>query len=494
MHILHIASELAPIAKVGGLADVLLGLNRELSWKGHDVDILIPKYDCIDAREIRDFSVESEVTSFFEGKETPNSIWMGWVENLKVYFIEPHHPRYFFNRSCFYGCEDDVERFLYFSRACFDYISKKNEEIDIIHLHDWQSAIIAPLFYELFQSTKKRPKIVFTIHNLEHQGKCAPFNLDQIGLSGAKMMAEDKLQDLLYPETINLLKGGIVYSDFVTTVSPNYAWEVTTIEGGRGLDSVIRQFQHKFKGILNGVDYSYWNPEVDRYLPAHFSYREVPASKKDHSILDTKAFIKKVLREWVGLAEEHRPLIGCIARLVPQKGIDMIKHVIMTIADRGGQFILLGSSPITAINEEFHKLKKQFRDNPHVHLMLQHQEQLAHMIFAGSDQFIIPSIFEPCGLTQLIAMKYGTIPVARNTGGLADTVFDVDYSSLPEEMRNGYVFNYPDNQGIDSALDRAIDCWYNDPNKWRKLMMRVMQIDHSWDKPSEEYLQIYKKL
>lgn len=496
MHILHIASELAPIAKVGGLGDVVLGLNRELSWKGHDVDIIIPKYDSIDTREIRDFAIEQEdVPSFFEGKQYSNTIWIGWVENLKVYFIEPHHPRYFFNRSCIYGCDDDVERYLYFSRACLEFIKSKGEEIDIIHLHDWQTAAIAPLYYELFKKPgSTSPKIVFTIHNLEHQGKCSPANLEQIGLSGTKMLKKDKLQDLLYPDAINLLKGGIVYADFVTTVSPNYAWEVTTPEGGRGLDSLLIQVKDKFKGILNGIDYSYWNPEIDRYLPSHFSSREVPTTKKDHCTIDTKAFIKKELRERIGLIEEHRPIVGCIARLVPQKGIEMIKHVILTIADRGGQFVLLGSSPIPSINEAFHQLNKRFINHPHVHLMLQHQEELAHMIFAGCDQFIVPSIFEPCGLTQLIAMKYGTIPVVRKTGGLVDTVFDVDYSTLPEEARNGYVFDYPDNQGIDSALDRAIRCWYDNPDVWRKLMIRVMKQDYSWDKPSEKYLEIYRKL
>lgn len=496
MHILQIASELAPIAKVGGLADVLLGLNRELSRKGHDVDIIIPKYDCIDSREIRDFSIFiNDLPSFFEGKTFSNTIWMGWVENLKVYFIEPHHPRYFFSRSCFYGCEDDIERYLYFSRAALEFIFLQGEEVDIIHLHDWQTAVIAPLYKELFQKKfSDPPKIVFTIHNLEHQGKCNPLNLEQIGLSGTKMLTNDKLQDPLYPDTINLLKGGLVYSDFITTVSPNYAWEVTTVEGGRALDPVIVQYKDKFKGILNGLDYDYWSPETDPLLPARYSHRESPSNKKDCLILDTKAFIKKTLRDRLSLAEEHRPLVGCIARLVPQKGIEMIKHVIATIADKGGQFVLLGSSPIASINEEFHHLKTLFTDHPHVHLLLQHQEEIAHMIFAGCDQFIVPSIFEPCGLTQLISMKYGTIPIVRNTGGLADTVFDIDYSKLPVKKRNGYVFDYPDNQGIDSALDRAIDCWYNYPDKWRRLVIQAMTQDYSWNAPSEEYLNIYRKL
>lgn len=492
MHIIHVASELAPLAKVGGLADVVLGLNRELSWKGHDIDIVLPKYDCINAEEIRDFAVHiAEFPSFYEGQTFSNIIWIGWVENLKVYFIEPRHPRYFFNQGCIYGCEDDIERFLYFSRAAMEFIYNLPESPDIIHLHDWQTAAMAPLHRELFQSPAK---IVFTIHNLEHQGKCSLKDLERIGLGSNKMLEKTRLQDPYDPAICNLMKGAIVYADFITTVSPHYAWEITTLEGGRGLDPVLQANQAKFRGVLNGVDYSYWNPEIDRFLPAHFSSREFPANKRDHHILDTKAFIKKTLRNRLGLAEEHRPIVGCIARLVPQKGIEMIKHVIYTIAHKGGQFVLLGSSPIPAISMEFHALKAQYNEHPHVHLILQQQEELAHLIYAGCDIFIVPSLFEPCGLTQLIAMKYGTIPVVRNTGGLSDTVFDIDYSTLPLEKRNGYVFEYPDSSGIDSALDRAIHSWYNYPDKWRKLMVQMMNQDFSWTKPAEEFLEIYRQL
>ena len=490
MHVAHIASELAPIAKVGGLADVLLGLNHELSRKGHNACVIIPKYDCINTNEIQDLSLHSTIQSYYDGEWFANSIWTGFVENLKVYFIEPHHPRLFFNRGCFYGCEDDVERYLFFSRAALDFIAKMKPP-DIIHVHDWQTAAIAPLYHEIFQN-KFRSKIIFTIHNIEYQGKCAPFNLDRIGLSGSKLLTEDKMQDLYYPETVNLLKGGIVYANYITTVSPTYSWEVTTIEGGRGLDFTIKKHLKKFEGVLNGIDNTYWNPETDRYLPVHFSARENPKTKKDSCIVDAKGAIKQMLRQRLGLAEEHRPIIGCITRLVPQKGIEMIKHVIQTITAKGGQFVLLGSSPIPSISAEFYALKTEFNDHPHVQLILQHQEDLAHLIFGGSDIFIVPSLFEPCGLTQLIAMRYGAIPIVRKTGGLADTVFDID-SDAPKDKTNGYVFEHPNNQGIDSALDRAIHRWYDSPDQWRKLVIHAMNQDFSWNKPSDRYIEIYKK-
>lgn len=496
MHIIHIASELAPVAKVGGLGDVLLGLSRELSWKGHDVDIIIPKYDCMDSSQVRDFTIDTqEFKSFYQGQWHSNTVWIGWVENLKVYFIEPHHPKHFFNRGCFYGCNDDIERYLYFARASLDFLVKAGSNPQIIHIHDWQTAAISPLVQTLFkpQDFLTKSKVVMTIHNIEYQGKCAPFNLDWIGLPLDPTLTE-AIVDPLYPEALNLIKGSIVYSDFITTVSPNYAWEVKTPEGGRGLDPIIIQYQEKFTGILNGIDYTYWNPEIDKYLPSHFSPREIPASKQDTKTLDKKAFIKKLLRNRLFLEETHRPIVGCIARLVPQKGIEMIKHVINTISEKKGQFVLLGSSPIPAVQKEFHDLKLRYTDDPNVHLILQHQEELAHWIYAGSDIFIVPSLFEPCGLTQLISMKYGTIPVVRKTGGLADTVFDIDYSGLPLNETNGYSFDFPNNEGIDSALDRALHCWYDNPDRWHKLMISAMLMDFSWGKPCSEYLNIYKKL
>lgn len=496
MHIVHIASELAPLAKVGGLADVLLGLSREQSWKGHDVDIIIPKYDCLDSSEIRDMTVDYvDLMSFYEEEWFRNTVWIGWVENLKVYFIEPHHPRHFFDRGCYYGCEDDIERYLYFSRTATEFMFKKQLQPDIIHLHDWQTAIIAVLHNDMYKKIGfTKPKTVFTIHNLEYQGKCSAENLNAIGLDGKALLAPDKLQDTKQSNSINLLKGGIVYSDYVTTVSPTYAKEVKTPEGGKNLDKVLIRYQDKFSGVLNGVDYSYWNPEVDRYLPAHYSSREKPTNKKDHNTIDKKAFVKRILREKLTLAEDHRPIIGCITRLVPQKGLHLIKHALKYSLEKGAQFILLGSSSSPEINAEFHALKAKYAEHPQAYLLLHHQEDIAHLIFGGSDIIIVPSLFEPCGLTQLIGLKYGTVPVVRKTGGLADTIVDVDFSGKPFNETNGYVFEAPNEAGIESALSRAIHCWFNEPDKWRRLMINGMNIDFSWNKSSNVYVEIYKTL
>lgn len=496
MHIMHIASELAPLAKVGGLGDVTLGLCRELSWKGHDVDIIIPKYDCMNSNEVRDLTiVHSDLMSFYNGEWYRNVVWTGWVENLRVYFIEPHHPSYFFNRGCFYGCEDDVDRYLYFCRTAIEFLFKKQMKPDIVHLHDWQTAAVATLYTDMYKQLGIGDlKFVYTIHNLEYQGRCSVDNLNKIGLDGSSYLTEDKMLDPIYPDTINLLKGAIVYSNFVTTVSPSYAKEVLTPEGGHGLDKTLVKYKDKFQGILNGIDYSYWNPEIDRYLPVHYSSREMPANKKDRNTLDKKGFIKKICRERFDLSEDHRPIVGCVARLVPQKGIDLIKHALTYCVEKGGQFLLLGSSPIPNIASDFQALKHHYIDHPHVHMILHYQEEMSHLIYAASDMFIVPSLFEPCGLTQMIALKYGAVPIVRRTGGLADTIFDVDNSGRKFEETNGYTFDYPDSAGIESAMNRAFDTWYHHPDIWRKLMINGMNIDYSWNTSSNLYLDIYKRI
>lgn len=496
MHIVHIASEMAPIAKVGGLADVLLGLSRELSWKGHDVDVILPKYDCMNLNDVSDLHIDFfNMLSFFEGEWHSNHVWVGYVENLRVYFIDPHHPRHFFQRGCFYGCTDDMDRYLYFARAAIEFLFKRGMNPDIIHLHDWQSSAIAPLYKGIYQPLGyTHPHLTFTIHNIEYQGKCFPHDLEKVGLKEDIYFTEELLQDNLRPELANLLKGAIIFSDAVTTVSPNYAKEVLYPAGGRGLEGTLLKYEDKFSGILNGIDYTYWNPEIDRFLPAHFSARTLPTDPKDHCTFDRKGYIKTLLRERLMLSETHSPIVACITRLVPQKGVEQIKQALFGTLEKGGQFVLLGSSPIPAIDEEFHQLKHQYEDHPNVHFSLFHQEELAHIIYAAADMIIVPSLFEPCGLTQMIALKYGAIPIVRKTGGLADTIFDVDYSDKPECERNGYVFEHPDQAGIYSALDRALDCWFNNPSRWRSLVLRGMHIDYSWNHPADKYLDLYKKI
>ncbi len=496
MHIIHAASELAPIAKVGGLGDVLLGLSRELAWEGHDIDIMLPKYDSMDIGKVRDLHIdEPDISVEFDGNVHTNTIWLGWIDNLKVYFIEPHHPKLFFNRGCIYGCEDDIDRFIYFSKACMELMKQRGLKPHVLHLHDWHTALMAPLYKDMYREIGTNGlKIAYTIHNMEYQGKCLTFDVDKAGLKGDDYAVPKKFLDETDPTHLNIMKAGIVYSDAVTTVSNSYAKEIQTKKGGMGLGKLLKKHSPKVFGIVNGVDYAYWNPETDPYLPAHFSAREKPKDDNDRATIDRKAYVKNLLREKLMLDEVHRPLVGCVTRLVPQKGVELIRHALFRTLERGGQFVLLGTSPISEINREFHELMHHFADHSHVHLVLKHEEETAHQIFAGSDMFIVPSIFEPCGLTQLISMKYGTVPIVRKTGGLADTIVDVDDESRPFEERNGFVFEKATPKGFNTALDRAIGYWFDEPLMWRKLMLSGMHMDFSWKKPAQEYLALYEKI
>ncbi|MCB1149494.1 MAG: glycogen synthase [Chlamydiia bacterium] len=484
MHIIHIASEIAPIAKIGGLGDVLLGLPREQSRLKNDVDLFLPKYDCMDTAPVRDLHIlDSSVEVEWEGVKHKNTIWVGWLDSIKIYFIDPQHPKLFFNRGCIYGCDDDVDRFIYFSKAALETIKALQLKPQILHLHDWHTAAVALFCKEMYTVPAG---LVYSIHNLQYQGLTQSIALEHAGLDPLKLK---RFADDAQPELLNLMKTGILCSDKVTTVSCTYAREIQTEEHGMGLSKILAENGHKVRGIINGVDYNYWNPEKDPLLPAAYSPRIEPKDEKDRATLDRKGFVKKFLREKLALDEAHRPLVGVVARLVPQKGVHLIEHALYRTLEKHGQFVLLGTTQIPSINREFHDLMHKFAEHPHVRLTLKHEEELAHLIFGGADIFLVPSIFEPCGLTQLIAMKYGAIPVVRHTGGLADTVHDLDH---PEG--NGYVFQEPTPKGFNTAFDRAVEDWYERPAWWRETVERVMQLDYSWKKPALEYLELYGKV
>jgi len=488
MHIVQVASEVAPVAKVGGLADVMMGLNRELKWKGHTVDIVVPKYDCLDAQDLSMQCSKSSVRSFYDKNWHENSIWKAQYNGDLVFtFLESHHPRRFFDRGTIYGCNDDIERFLYFSRATLDWLSEQETTPDIIHIHDWETAAISFLIRQgPFKKRFEKTRTVLTIHNIAYQGQCSVADLEKIDLDGAWFNASDKLLED-FGSSLNLLKGGIVFSDYTTTVSPNYAKEVLTPEGGKGLQLALQNNQKKFSGILNGIDYSYWNPEIDRNINTPFS-----ATKEG---LAKKAANTSALRDELGLAHTNdKPLVVGISRLVQQKGVDLIKYAILSAHKKGMQCVMLGTAPDPRVHNEFTNLAKQYEYDSDVRVVLVQEEKLAHKLYAASDIFFMPSLFEPCGLTQLIALKYGSIPVVRHTGGLVDTVFDVDYSGKPFEETNGFSFDNSDQGGVDSALDRAIKLWKNDRDRWRALVLQAMRHDFSWNESSKLYVDVYQKI
>jgi starch synthase len=278
------------------------------------------------------------------------------------------------------------------------------------------------------------------------------------------------------------MKGGIVYSNFVTTVSPHHAWEACYTPIGYGLGHTLHLYQDKFRGVLNGIDYDVWNPEVDRYIPHHYSKEK----------LEGKAKNKKALRDRLLLRDVDKPLICFIGRLDDQKGVHLVHHAIYHALNRGAQFVLLGSATEPGINAHFQHEKRFLNDNPDVHLELGFNEELSHLIYAGADMIIVPSNYEPCGLTQMIGLRYGTVPIVRGVGGLVNTVFDRDYDEhhLPEQ-RNGYVFYESDYHALESAMDRALGLWDDYPEEFRELVIQGMSYDYSWNHPGKDYLEIY---
>jgi starch synthase len=480
-----IASECAPVAQAGGLGEVVFGLSRELELRGNSVEIILPKYDCMRYDRIYGLTVAYHDlwVPWFSGA-VHCTVWFGFVEGRKCFFIEPHCEERFFERGHLYGSSDDVLRFAFLSKAALEFMLKSNKRPDVIHCHDWQTALVPVLLYEIYQQLGMHDqRVCYTIHNFGHQGVTGETVLWATGLTRPHHFYDyERLRDDFNRSALNLMKGGIVYANFVTTVSPQHAWEAQYTDQGQGLGHALHTHRNKFGGVLNGVDYDLWNPETDRLIPVQYG----------SEWFDGKYANKRALRDRFLLADSFKPLVASIGRLDRQKGVELIRHAIFHTLAEGGQFVLLGSSPDPAIATDFWRLKHELNDNHDCHLELAFSIELAHLIYAGADMLVMPSLFEPCGLTQMVALKYGTVPVVRAIGGLIDTVFDRDHTSGWE--RNGYVFHEPDARGLESALSRSIGLWYSFPEGFRELQLNGMRTDHSWAGPGADYLNIYEHI
>jgi starch synthase len=271
----------------------------------------------------------------------------------------------------------------------------------------------------------------------------------------------------------------------VTTVSPNHADEALYDDGACGLGRALKEHQDRFRGVLNGVDYDVWNPQTDPYLPAHYSIENIERKQEN----------KRALRDRFWLREADGPVVAYVGRLDEQKGMHLVHHALFYTLARRGQFILIGDAHYhDGITDHFGQLKDYLNDNPDCHLEIGYREDLAHLVYAGADLLVVPSMFEPCGLAPLIAMRYGTVPVVRAIGGMADTVFDYDHSGRPPAERNGYVFHHTDSQAIESALGRALRLWSARPHEFGRLVANCMRADYSWARPGQEYLDLYQHI
>lgn len=485
MYIVQIASECAPVIKAGGLGDVVYGLSRELETQGHTVELILPKYDCMRYDHIwglhdayRDLWVP------WNGAVIHCSVYCGWVHGRLCFFIEPHSQDFFFDRRCYYGCSDDNMRFAFFSKAALEFLQQSNKRPDIIHCHDWQTGLIPVMLFEIYKyHGMAHQRVCYTIHNFKHQGMGGEEILRATGLNQAAYYFQyDRLQDNFNPFAINFMKGGMVYANAITTVSPHHAWEAHHSEVGYGLSHTLHLHQDKFSGILNGIDHDFWNPEGDRHIPHPYT--------KD--TLEGKAKNKQALRDRLLLRQTDKPIVAFIGRLDDQKGVHLVHHAMYYALNNGAQFVLLGSATESRINAWFRHEKAFLNDNPDIHLELGFNEELSHLIYAGADMIVVPSNFEPCGLTQMIGLKYGTVPIVRGVGGLVNTVFDRDYDQTkPPQERNGYVFYQTDTTAFESAIERALKLWYHQPDDFRQLVRQGMNYDYSWNYPAQDYVELY---
>jgi starch synthase len=486
MFITMVSPECAPVAKAGGLGDFVQGLAREVAIRGNAVEIILPKYDCLRFDRVWGMhKIYRDLWVPFHDRAIHCDVEYGEVDGLKCFFIDAHSEHGFFNRGKIYGDADDPERFAFFSRAVMEFLYKSGKRPDVIHCNDWQTGLVPVLLFELYAGLgMERSRVCYSLHNMGHQGWTGPQVLHMNGLDAGRLITPERLQDPGSPGAVNLMKGGIVYANFVTTVSPRYAWEIQHTDQGMGLQGVLQAHDGKFGGVLNGIDYSTWNPEIDSHIATNYGVDSLPK----------KAANKVALRRRVGLTDVFKPLIAVVSRLDKQKGVELIRHGIYYALEQGCQFVLLGSAPDPGVDARFRAIKHEMDASPDCHLELGYDEELAHLMYAGSDMILIPSVYEPCGLTQMIAMKYGCVPIARRVGGLADTVFDANYSDRPFEERNGYLFDDLTYDGLESALGRAIGLWHRYPEYFRQLRLNGMRMDNSWNRPGQHYLDIYQHI
>jgi starch synthase len=487
VYVVMVAPECAPAAKAGGLGDVVSGLSRELELRGNAVEIILPKYASLRYSDIWDLQPSyRDLPVPWHGGAVRCTVWFGYADGRKCFFIEPHSAAGFFGRDRLYGYADDAERFAFFSKAALEFMLRADKRPDVIHCHDWQTGLVPVLLYEQYGQVMPDQRVCYTIHNFRHQGTSDEQLLWATGLGRPDYFLDaDRLGDDFRYRGLNPMKGGILYANFVTTVSPSHADEALYDEGASGLGRTLKDYQDKFRGVLNGVDYDVWNPETDPFISARYSSGSIERKHQN----------KKALRDRFWLRDSDGPVVAYVGRLDEQKGMHLVHHALFYTLARRGQFILIGDAHHhDGITGHFRHLKDYLNDNPDCHLEIGYREDLAHLVYAGADLLVVPSLFEPCGLVPLIAMRYGTVPVVRATGGMADTVFDYDNSGRPPTERNGYVFHHTDNWAVESALSRALRLWSARPREFGQLAANCMRADYSWARPGQEYLDIYQHI
>lgn len=477
MKILLVASEVAPFAKTGGLADVAGALPRALTRLGHEVHVVLPCYPEVVRRGFTPRDSGLNFTIELGPRCCRTRVLKLDRDGITTWFIE--QPE-LFDRPGLYGYSsgdypDNIERFGFFCRAVLALLKQGGFRPDILHLNDWQTGLI-PLLLKTDHAEEpffRDLATLFTIHNLGYQGLFPAYNLYRAGIRPDPAHR----QQITHHGQISLLKSGILFADRINTVSPNYAREICTPEYGAGLEDLLKTRRERLSGILNGIDPDDWNPRRDTELPANY----------DPDNLSGKARCKQLLQQELGLQEdENRLLVALVTRLVPQKGLDLLAEIWNKLQQRPIQLVLLG----TGDEDIRRQLESLRRDHRQVALRFSFDEPLARRIYAGADLFMMPSRYEPCGLGQLIALRYGAVPLVRATGGLADTVIDIDDDP---QHGTGFSFNAPEADALLQAIDRALDR-FAEKDDWKKLIRRGMRRDFSWRRSAAAYLDLYRRL
>ena len=475
-NILFVASEGVPFIKTGGLADVVGSLPKEIDKEYYDVRVFMPKYSCM-RQEMKDKM--EYVTSFymdFDWKSMYVGIMKAEVDGIVYYFLDNEDM---FNTWKPYTDDAlfEIRRFAIFSKAVLSALPNIDYRPDLIHCHDWQTGLIPVYLKERFQDNPfyRGIKCVMTIHNLRFQGKWNVQDVENItGLSGY-YFTPDKLE--AYKDA-NLLKGGIVYADAITTVSPTYAEEIKTPYYGEGLDGILRARAHDLRGILNGIDYDVFNPETDQRIPYRFNAQNFRKEKVKN---------KLELQKELGLREDEKVfMIGIVSRLTDQKGFDLIAYVMEEMLSQDAiQVVVLGTGEDRYENM-FRYFDEKYSDKLAANIY--YSEDLSHKIYAASDAFLMPSLFEPCGLSQLIALRYGSVPIVRETGGLKDTV--EPYNEY-EGTGTGFSFSNYNAHEMMHTVRYAESIFYDKKRDWNKIVDRGMAKDFSWKKSAGQYQVMY---
>ena len=476
-NILFATSEAVPFIKTGGLADVAGSLPKYFDKRYFDIRVILPKYACM-KQEWKDKM--NYITHFYMDLGYKNcyvGIMHMEYEGIQFYFIDNEY--YFSGPKPYDGGTWDLEKFAFFSKAVLSVLPVIGFRPDIIHCHDWQTGLVPVYLHDSFQQNEFfwNIKTIMTIHNLKFQGVWDVQTIKNItGLSDYYFTA-DKLE--AYKDA-NYLKGGIVCADAVTTVSNTYAEEIKTPFYGEKLDGLMCARANSLRGIVNGIDINIWNPSTDKLLKANYDAKTAIENKKKN---------KKALQESLGLeVDEHKMVIGLISRLTNQKGLDLVNDVIPGVMDGNTQVVVLGTGD-SWYEEAFRSYENQYKGSFCAYIA--YDENVAHNIYSGCDALLVPSRFEPCGLTQLIAMRYGAIPIVRETGGLRDTVWPYN---MFDNTGNGFTFDRYESGLLYDTINRAKTCYFENRASWDDMVIRDMNKDVSWETSARQYKDMYVEL